>query len=134
MITNKETKDAMVEETNKAIKKFVRKRKILDGISLGLIFLSFFVVGLLFYDVVLDIDDENLLFGQWEREDAKNFIKIRVDDLAIDYNITRIINHELGHEIYYRLHGSQNPEKESEDFAFSCSVDIRKCVELLNEK
>jgi hypothetical protein len=74
------------------------------------------------------------ILGQWLDRGEERFVRIRVDDEAIDYNITRIVNHEIGHEIYYRIYGSQYPSEDNEKFARECEINLDKCVGLyLNE-
>lgn len=92
-----------------------------------------------------DINDKppvgSYVGGRWEINDRllknpENYIKIRVDNLMLSHNITEIVNHEIGHEIYWRLinQGIVPMDMGSEEFAQYCEVNLNECVEILNDR
>jgi hypothetical protein len=106
-----------------------------DNLIFGFLFfgtlLIYFVAGMLFYKYVFTPSDN--LMGEWRNAGYERFIRVRIDDKAVDFNITRIVKHEIGHELWYRMYESQYPSDDNEAFAEMCEDNFDKCVELYLE-
>lgn len=90
----------------------------------------YFVLGFVVCFLVAMNSADNNILGQWFSVGGMRFIKVRIDNVALGYNISEIVNHEIGHEIYHLMYGINSSSKENEDFARVCEKDINYCVGL----